>query len=74
MPDIRVENHGSVVLLRPLSDAGKEWLEANVINEETQRWGEAVVAEPRYVANVVEGMQADGLEVGVSRTRRPLSP
>ena len=28
-PDIHVENHGSIVLLRSATATGREWLEAN---------------------------------------------
>lgn len=63
MPDIRVENHGSIVLLQPLTLAGTYWLEETVINKDTLLWGSAVVVEPRYAARIVEGMISEGLEV-----------
>lgn len=62
MADIRIENHGSIVLLRPLTAEGEQWLNVKVA-EDAQTWGKAVICEPRYVANIVEGMQGDGLEV-----------
>jgi hypothetical protein len=51
--DILVENHNSVFLLRPNTLAGQSWLQENVIGEETQLFGNAVVCEPRYVADEV---------------------
>ena len=62
-PDILVENHGSVFLLRPVSPIGQVWLQENVIREETQRFGNAVVCEPRYVADIVFGARGEGLLV-----------
>jgi hypothetical protein len=49
MVDIRVENHGSVVLLRPLALRAERWLRD--------------VVEPRYMADIVAGSREAGLEV-----------
>jgi hypothetical protein len=62
-PDILVENHGSIFLLRPVSFAAQSWLQENVIGEETQMFGNAVVCEPRYVTDIVFGARAEGLLV-----------
>jgi len=62
MADVNIENHGSLVLIRPLTEAASDWLDEN-ISEDAQRFGGAVVVEPRYVEAIVEGMQNDGLEV-----------
>jgi len=62
-PDISVENHGSIFLLRPVSSAGQSWLRDNVIGEETQIFGNAVVCEPRYVIDIVLGARAEGVVV-----------
>ena len=61
--DIFVENHGSIFLLRPTSSLGQTWLQENVIGEETQLFGDAVVCEPRYVADIVFGARGEGLVV-----------
>jgi hypothetical protein len=62
-PDIFVENHGSISLLRPISSVGQSWLQENVIGEETRLFGNAVVCEPRYVADIVFGARGEGLVV-----------
>jgi len=61
--DASVENHGSIVLVRPWSKTAKAWLAENVVNEETQHWAGAIVVEPRYVDDLVAGMRGDGLTV-----------
>jgi hypothetical protein len=62
--DVRVENHGSIVLVRPMTGAGRDWIEANVATDGGLfDFGGALVVEPRYVANLVDGMIADGLVV-----------
>ena len=65
--DIAFENHGSIVLIRGLSDTGQAWLDENVGDDETQCFGNAVVAEPRYCAAIIEGARRDGLIVGGAR-------
>jgi hypothetical protein len=62
-PDILIENHGSIFLLRPISSAGQTWLQENVIGEETQIFGNAVVCEPRYVMDIVLGARGEGIVV-----------
>jgi len=62
MADVKIENHGSLVLIRPLTEAASDWLDEN-ISEDAPHFGGAVVVEPRYVEAIVEGMQNDGLEV-----------
>ena len=64
MMDIRIDNHGSIVLITPVSEEGQAWVDEHLAHPEIQMWGNAVVAEPRYVAAIVEGAQNDGLEVG----------
>jgi len=58
--DVKVENHGSVLAFRLLTDEAREWVDANV-NDEAQFFGNALVVEPRYAAHLAEGMQGDGL-------------
>ena len=53
--DIQFENHGSIFLIRGVSDAGQVWLDENVGNAATRYWGKAVVCEPRYVADIAHG-------------------
>ena len=50
MPDLTLSNHGTVWLLRALTDAGQDWLDANVTTEETVTIGPSIAVQPRYVA------------------------
>ncbi len=61
--DLRTECHGSIYLLRPLTDAGREWIEENINLEEAQTWGGAVVVEHRYIWDIVAGAEMAGLLV-----------
>ena len=62
-PDLLLENHGSIFLLRPVTAVGQMWLQENVIGEETQIFGNAIVCEPRYVIDIVLGARAEGVVV-----------
>jgi hypothetical protein len=59
-PDATVENHGSIVLVRPHTRAARDWIRDNV-EDTAQYFGQALAIEPRYVAGLVEGMTAAGL-------------
>ena len=62
--DFTITNHGSIVIIEPLTEAAIDWV-AEHIPEDAQRWGRAgVVVEPRYVGDIVAGIEADGLEIG----------
>ena len=61
--DFKLDNHGSLFLLRPLNSAAKKWMQEHLPmdNPETQFWGESIIIEPRYVAPIVDGIIGDGL-------------
>lgn len=61
--DIAFENHGSIVLIRGLSEAGQAWLDKNVGDDETQYFGSAIAAEPRYVESIMHGAVNAGLVI-----------
>ena len=62
--DFTVENHGSVVIIRPNTPAGIEWANANVgrSNGYQPLWP-SMLFEPRYVDQVISGIQSDGLTI-----------
>jgi hypothetical protein len=65
IPDFSIEGEGrfcSVYLLRPLTPAAFDWIEEH-IPEDAQRLGNAIAVEHRFVADVVAGIQSDGLAV-----------
>lgn len=56
---IRVESHGTIVLLRPIDDEAQAWLDESLASD-AQFLGNAVAVEPRYVLPILQGFQADG--------------
>lgn len=62
--DFSLENYGSILLLRPLSDSGRAWVEEHIGRDNGfQPYWPTVVIEPRYVADVLEGINSDGMLV-----------
>jgi len=62
--DVRFTDHGTIVLLEPLTEAAQEWVADN-ISPDAQTWAGSIVVEPRYVENIVLGMQDDGLAIEI---------
>ena len=60
--DFWVQNHGSIYLLIPQTDAAKEWVEDN-LPDDAQTFGAGIVVEHRYIYDIVNGIRGDGLEV-----------
>lgn len=52
-----VENHGTIVLVRPLTVDVERWLEERT---DGMWFGGALVVEPRYVEPLVIGLIEDG--------------
>lgn len=60
--DISIYGEGSVYLVRGVSTAGTEWIDAN-LPEDAQRLGDSVAVEHRYIDNIATGMLSEGLRV-----------
>jgi len=54
---------GTLVLFKPVSPEGKQWVEDNVALEPYQWTGDFFVVEPRYVDPLVETMREEGIMV-----------
>jgi hypothetical protein len=63
--DLSVRNEGSIFLLQPHTEAAHDWI-AEHIPEDAMTFGDAVVVEHRYIADIVNGAIADGLAVVVT--------
>ena len=62
--DFLVENHGIIFLVKPLTPSATFWVEEHIGQDNGyQPYFPTVVIEHRYIADIVEGMQNDGLAV-----------
>jgi hypothetical protein len=62
MPDFRLDNHGSIYLLTPLTPAADDWVNEHLPDDLTT-FGPGIAVEHRYIAPIVEGIIDDGLTV-----------
>jgi hypothetical protein len=60
--DFRVEYHGAILLLVPLSDGGLRWVERCIgADNGYQPYYPTVILEPRYMEDVLQGIRKLGL-------------
>ena len=59
-PDFKIENHGSIILFRPITKEAREWLDFNCTPEPWQWFGGALAVEPRCAPDIHEGLVNDG--------------
>jgi len=62
IPDVSIENHGSIILFRLLTPAAINFADENV-QDGAQYFGNALAVEPRYAQDLAEGMIDVGLAV-----------
>jgi hypothetical protein len=55
---VRVENHGSILLVHGKNERSRAWL-ARTAPEGAQFWGRALVVEPRYLDSVLYAVNAE---------------
>jgi hypothetical protein len=60
LPDVLVRNEGTIFLFTPLTPAATNWICVNV-QPNAQWFGNALVVEHRYAADLAAGMREDGL-------------
>jgi len=66
MTDFQVSNQGTISLLILLTDSARQWADMNIGqgNGYKPLWP-IIVVEHRYIDNIIEGIQSDGLVVEV---------
>lgn len=61
--DFTLYDHGSISVLVPRTDDAKDWV-AEFLPDDAQWIAGGVVIEARYVADIVDGITADGYTFG----------
>ncbi len=63
-PDFTIRNEGSIILLHPDTEPAIAWVEDNIGQANGyQPFWPTVLIEARYVRDILDGIQADGLTV-----------
>lgn len=60
--DFDVADHGTLIMLEPISEAAKEWV-AEHLPDDAQWLGRRVAIERRFFEPIYEGIVADGLSI-----------
>jgi hypothetical protein len=63
MSDFLIADHGSIITIRPVSEAACEWLDENVAAEPWQWLDGALCADPRCARDLVAEIAATGFEI-----------
>lgn len=63
--DFLLENHGSILLLRPQTVSARIWVDDHIGKDNGfQPYYPTVVVEHRYISDIIAGIQDDGLAIG----------
>lgn len=60
--DFDITDHGSIVILAPVSTDARDWIDEN-LDPETQWFGRGAAIERRYFEAIYDGITNDGLTV-----------
>jgi hypothetical protein len=61
--DVRVENHGTVLMFRVLTDAAEEWVDDHLDLEPWQWLGNGFAVNHHYASDIITGMSRAGLTI-----------
>ena len=63
MCDFQISDHGSIITIRPVSEAAHQWLDENVDAEPWQWLDGALCAEHRFAHDLVHEITDAGFEI-----------
>jgi len=62
MLDVRIENHGSLMIFQPLTDYASAWID-EYVGPGANWYAGGLVVEPRYGEDLAQEMRDSGLAV-----------
>ncbi len=62
VPDFRLLNAGSLILLTPVSSAATRWARVNLPHH-ALRWGDGIVVEPAYFPTIADAILAADMTI-----------
>lgn len=68
--DVDVTPIGTIIVVRPVTEAGEQWITKNCPVQQWQWFNGALTVDPRYIGDLVDGMRKEGLHVRVGGSGR----
>jgi hypothetical protein len=65
MSDFQIADHGSIISIKPVSEAAHTWVDENVVSEPWQWLGGALCVDIRCARNLIEEIAAEGFEISL---------
>ncbi len=65
MRDFLIADHGSIISIRPISNAAMKWIDENVASEPWQWLGGALCVDHRYARDLTDEIAAAGFVVAI---------
>jgi len=65
MSDFQIADHGSIISIKPVSEAARAWVDENVVSEPWQWLGGALCVDIRCARNLIDEIAADGFEISL---------
>ena len=62
MLDIRILDHGSIIVLSGVTPEGVAWME-DCLDPDAMRWGGGYAVDRRFAPAIIDAVRKDGLEV-----------
>jgi hypothetical protein len=63
MSDFQIADHGSIISIRPLNEAARQWLDENVVSEPWQWVQGALCVEARFARDLLIEIEEAGFEI-----------
>jgi hypothetical protein len=65
MSDFQIADHGSIISIKPVSEAARTWVDENVVSEPWQWLGGALCVDIRCARDLIDEIAAEGFEISL---------
>jgi hypothetical protein len=65
MSDFQIADHGSIISIKPVSEAVRTWVDENVVSEPWQWLGGALCVDIRCARDLIDEIAAEGFEISL---------
>lgn len=65
MSDFQIADHGSIISIKPVSEAARQWVDENVVSEPWQWLDSALCVDVRCARHLVDEIAAEGFGISL---------